>query len=134
MNEFGEAADIISSLTRKVIAEEGHSSNPGNPDVVAEGRSCLMAAGSLEANLKKTIDSAKKQDFTGTVVGLMVVAQDKGALEACGLKLDHTPLINAMKAIYPRDWMVVEKQLRAFGAEAFSKLYPGAESPARVFD
>jgi len=39
-----------------------------------------MAARTLEADLKKTIESAKKHDFTGTVIGLMVVAQDKGHL------------------------------------------------------
>lgn len=53
-------------------------------------RSCLRIAGSLESDLKKAIESAQKRDFTGTVTGLMVVAQDKGALEACGLKLPHT--------------------------------------------
>lgn len=57
-------------------------------------------------------------------MGLMVVAQDKGALEACGLELDHTPLINAMQAVCPRNWDVIEDQLRAFGAEAYKRLYP----------
>ena len=88
------------------------------------GLSCLRIAGSLDSDLKKTIESAKNRDLTGTVVGLMAVAQDKGALEACGLKLDHTPLINAMQAVCPRNWHVIEDQLRAFGAEAYRKLYP----------
>lgn len=91
-------------------------------------RSCLRIAGSLESDLKRTIESAQKRDFIGTVTGLMVIAQDKGALEACGLKLDHTPLINAMQAVCPRDWDVVEEQLRAFGAKAYERLYPGKES------
>ena len=92
--------------------------------VEISGRSCLRIAGSLDSDLKKTIESAKKHDFTGTVAGLMVVAQDKGALEACGLELDHAPLINAMQAVCPGNWDVIEDQLRAFGAEAYRKLYP----------
>lgn len=95
---------------------------------LAPGRSCLRAAASLESDLKKAIENVKNHDFTGTVIGLMVVAQDKGALEACGLKLDHTALINAMQAVCPKNWDIIEEQLRAFGAEAHSKLYPEYES------
>lgn len=91
-------------------------------------RSCLRAAGLLDRDLRKTIERVKERDFTGTVAGLMVVAQDKGALDACGLELEHAALINAMQAVCPRNWDVIESQLRAFGAEAYKKLYPEYES------
>lgn len=84
--------------------------------------SCAIAASRLGYDLKKTIEYAKKQDFTGTLTGLVTITQNTGALEACGLKLDKTPLINALMALCPKDWDAVEERLRAFGEHAYQKV------------
>ncbi|GAI67527.1 unnamed protein product, partial [marine sediment metagenome] len=36
---------------------------------------CTRAASSLGYDLKKTIENAKKQDFTGAVTGLLTITQ-----------------------------------------------------------
>jgi len=91
---------------------------------------CTRAAMQLGHDLKKTIENAKKQDYMGTLLGLVTVTQEAGALEACGLKLDKTTLIAAVSSLCPKHWDVIQDELAAFGEEAYRKVagpaLPGA--------
>lgn len=75
----------------------------------------------LSSDLKKTMEAAKKQDIRETIIGLTDVAKKAGLLEACGLELNNAPLVNAIQAVCPRDW--VEEQLKVFGEQVWEKLY-----------
>jgi len=83
---------------------------------------CTRAAMSLGYDLKKTLENAKKQDFMGTLLGLVTITQEVGALEVCGLKLDKTALINSLHSLCPRHWDVIQDQLAVFGEEAYRKV------------
>lgn len=127
MNGFDRAGDIIYSLTKKVIEEEGHHSNPGveeltNPGEIAE-RVCYRAGAGLSGDLKKTIEAAKRQDIRETIIGITAVAKKAGVLDACGLEMNNAPLVNAIQAVCPREWNVVVEQLTVFGEQAWTKLY-----------
>lgn len=89
---------------------------------MVEVRTCTIAASRLGHDLKTTIEYAKSHDFIGTVTGLLVLAQQSGTLEACGVKLEKEPLINAMIALRPENWDVIEKQLIAFGEHAYERM------------
>jgi len=58
----------------------------------------------------------------GTVTGLLTITQQTGALEACGVKLEKEHLVNAIIALCPRNWDVIEDQLVAFGEHAYQKV------------
>jgi len=89
---------------------------------MAELYACTRAGMSLGYDLKKTIESVKKQDFMGTVTGLLTITQQTGALEACGVKLEKEHLVNAITALCPRNWDVIEDQLAAFEEDVYQKV------------
>jgi hypothetical protein len=133
MGEFDEAAKIVQEATRGIIAEEHSSGSPsehssGNPDGVATKsdaprRSCWeVAAISLDTDLKGTLEKVKNRDLTGTVTGLVKIAEDMGAAELCLPKLDSTPLEKAIEALCPTNWDAIEDQLKTL-TEAYERCY-----------
>lgn len=85
-------------------------------------KTCTLAASRLGQQLKETIESAKKEDFTAAVKGVVALAQEAGKLDVCGAKLEKENLINAAVALCPRNWVVVQEQLTAFGEKTVEKM------------
>lgn len=136
MNGFDGAGNTIYSLTKRVIEEEGHHSNPGveltsNPGEIA-GSVCYRAGFGLSSDLKETMEAVKKQDIRATIIGITAVAKKAGVLDACGLEMNNAPLVNAIQAVCPKQWDVVEEQLKVFGEQAWNKLYEWKPAESRL--